>query len=565
MLQIPSSVLALFSSSSKGIVGLLGGLCIGTQVAVNLVLYGSKTEFSVVRATPTIEIVVPTRCVLSNDTLSFPYVAAMGYAIVIFLGLFCMLRAKGFASASSSGSVPSHQPPVPPSDPGSNSSADKRRRRCRRIYWLTLLLAALIVLVIRVFFAYYAPSHPVHPILLPFHSVGLQVLSLVDLSLSYLRVSVARNISTLTAHLSLLGRQYRRILLLALASHFASILLTLAFRRVCRRLIILPANVWSGLIVVIFAPFGVIASIPQLRWIYWMIYYTASWREPVPDVRQILLLIYRFSALVDFLSVDAAMVVAPVIIHAVTTSLWTVVVGLLGIPCTARAVFQLLSLPGLLRFLVVFSVNTTVFIVVFFLFASPTVHYDIMYPHERDALWRSFPCPESRAQTLQLFSYFLRRFQTWRSDQIANIPAFISGLQDAFKAGFNVAWETLSSRPLRYSTYISTSSPLPADFRESDGEIGSESTRQTDGYFDDQKTQERFADSRHHARGNRRGARTGHEDRLGRLTIFAISQLAAHPASPPTIVLSVALPTPLGSSFLQRPARFPTPERKIYT
>ncbi|KAJ6544274.1 hypothetical protein B0H19DRAFT_298649 [Mycena capillaripes] len=448
MLQIPSSVLALFSFSSKGIVGLISGLCIGTQVAVNLVLYGSKTEFSVIRATPTIEIVVPTRCVLSNDIQSFPYVAAMGYAIVIFLSLFCILRAKGFASASSSGSVPSHQPPVPPSDPGSNSSADKRRRRCRRIYWLTLLLAALIVQVIRVFLTYYL-SRPVPPILHPFHSVGLQAASLVESSLSYLRVSVARCFAALTAHLSLHGRQYLRILLLALASHSASILLALASRRVRRRLMMLPGIYWADMIVIGFVPAALIASIPQLRWIYWMVYYVAGWNEPAPDVHEILSLIYRlwyrFSSLVTFQSVDMAMIVAPAVVHAVATSLGTVIYGLLGIPSTARAMFQDMSLPGRFVHYLTFSIGTTAFFVTHAVRTILGIHWNIMRTHEKEAFWRSFSCPESRAQTRQIFLYTLQIFQTWRSDQINAFPALISGLQDAFKAGFNVAWETWAS------------------------------------------------------------------------------------------------------------------------
>ncbi|KAJ6544282.1 hypothetical protein B0H19DRAFT_1238756 [Mycena capillaripes] len=567
MLQIPSSVLALFSSSSKGIVGLLGGLCIGTQVAVNLVLYGSKTEFSVVRATPTIEIVVPTRCVLSNDTLSFPYVAAMGYAIVIFLSLFCILRAKGFASASSSGSVPSPQPPVPPSDPGSNSSADKRRRRCRRIYWLTLLLAALIVQVIRVFLTYYL-SRPVPLILHPFYSVGLQAASSVESSLSFLWVSVASSFSALTAHLSLHGRQYRRILLLALASHSVSILLALVFRRVRRHLMMLPGIYWADMIVIGFVPSVVIASIPQLRWIYWMVYYTGAWDELLPGVHKILSLIYRlwyhFSSLVTFQSVDIAMIVAPAVVHAVTMSLWTVVVGLLGIPCTARAVFQDISLPGRFIHYLTFSIGFTALWVIYAVYDALALHLNIMHPHAKEVVWRSFSCPESRAQTRQLFSYFLQRFQIWRSDQINAFPALISGLQDAFKAGFNLIvapaalfyiYFDIIPAARRLSRIRWRDRQRINGFDEFGGDVGHE--RQTDGYFDDQKKQERLANDRHRARGNRRGARTGHEDHLGRLTILATSQL---PPSPNADVLSVALAS-LGRRFVS-PTSSPFSDRR---
>ncbi|KAJ7916312.1 hypothetical protein B0H13DRAFT_2323586 [Mycena leptocephala] len=111
MLQIPSSALSLFSFSSKGLVGILSGLCVGSQVVALVLSSSLKTEFTAVtRTSRTVEI-VPTRCVLSNGTLSFPYVAAMGYATLLFAGLVYILRAKGFSCDSSNG----HSLPDPPS------------------------------------------------------------------------------------------------------------------------------------------------------------------------------------------------------------------------------------------------------------------------------------------------------------------------------------------------------------------------------------------------------------------------------------------------------------------
>ncbi|KAJ7911992.1 hypothetical protein B0H13DRAFT_2478898 [Mycena leptocephala] len=117
MLQIPTSALSLFSFSSKGLVGLFGGFFIGAQVTLNMiVLSGLSVPKTSLYATRTTEIVLmPTKCVPSNGTIHLPYVAAMGYAIVIFASLFSILRAKGFghSQALPDGRPPSPDDPIP--------------------------------------------------------------------------------------------------------------------------------------------------------------------------------------------------------------------------------------------------------------------------------------------------------------------------------------------------------------------------------------------------------------------------------------------------------------------
>ncbi|KAJ7093899.1 hypothetical protein B0H15DRAFT_947235 [Mycena belliarum] len=130
MLQTPSSILS-FSSLSKALVGLLGGFCIGAQITASIVLPGLvqvPNLKKLLHASPTLEIVlIPTKCVPSSGDVSLPYVAVVAYATIVFTGLFCILRAKGFSSRS--GSQPSDiprpfrasnlraQPPSPPPEP----------------------------------------------------------------------------------------------------------------------------------------------------------------------------------------------------------------------------------------------------------------------------------------------------------------------------------------------------------------------------------------------------------------------------------------------------------------
>ncbi|KAJ7039465.1 hypothetical protein C8F04DRAFT_1255164 [Mycena alexandri] len=133
MLQMFTSTFSMFSSS-KGVDGFFGLICVVIQMVLTVVLSEPKTEFTTaVRATATVKVVYqPTKCALSNGTGSFPYVAAMGYAAIVSSGLVYILRAKRVVqqvptpgSHADKDPGTGDQPPSPPSDADTESNAKK--------------------------------------------------------------------------------------------------------------------------------------------------------------------------------------------------------------------------------------------------------------------------------------------------------------------------------------------------------------------------------------------------------------------------------------------------------
>ncbi|KAJ7446759.1 hypothetical protein FB451DRAFT_786989 [Mycena latifolia] len=124
---------SLVSFSSKGLVGLVGGFCIGAQVTASLVLaslYFPQQTVSLTATRTTKIVLAPTASVLSNSSITFPGVAAAGYILFIFLSVFAIFRAKGFNPQIN---LPASGHPVSPpdADPGvfaDNTDSSKKRR-----------------------------------------------------------------------------------------------------------------------------------------------------------------------------------------------------------------------------------------------------------------------------------------------------------------------------------------------------------------------------------------------------------------------------------------------------
>ncbi|KAF7331086.1 hypothetical protein MVEN_02448900 [Mycena venus] len=456
MLQIPSSILSLVSLSSKGFVRIFGGLCISTQIVVTLVL---STEYTVtaVRATKTQAVEhVPTRCVLSNGMIPFPYIAAMGYATVIFASLFCILRAKGFTSSRPSNPddhgpdfslsfnrgatfTPNNIPPSPPSDPGSSLSTNQGRRRhpCRWFLWLFLILLALVSVGVYVFAVYYARSQPLPPSLLAFKSFVDEGLQWIQMGIPDLWASAATGISALTSQLVLHARKYTRIFPIVMASHSVGVLGNLAFRRVCRRVGTISLAMWTALTVVVFVPAFIIACIPQLRWIYWI-------HVPDLNVHDVKSVISALPFLATLNVVEIAMVAGPAVIYVATTCLWSVFVGLPRIRSMSTKVIRRLSCQHDRVFFLVFSLGVTVYLVAFSVFITFREHYITMHADAKQILWHSLSCLECRKQARGIFLFFFEQHQTWKATQIKKIPVLISGVQDAVVAGFSLSWGSLN-------------------------------------------------------------------------------------------------------------------------
>ncbi|KAJ7709225.1 hypothetical protein B0H16DRAFT_1901052, partial [Mycena metata] len=163
MLQMPTSTFSMFSSS-KSLDGFFGLICVGIQLVLTVVLPKPKPEFTAAaRATATVKVVLqPTKCALSDDTSSFPYVAAMGYAAIVLSGLFYILTTKQFSILRTpashadklEGSGTGDQPPSPPSDPDTESNAKKRRNRWPLFLLIFLIWTVLLSLGASLFVTY---------------------------------------------------------------------------------------------------------------------------------------------------------------------------------------------------------------------------------------------------------------------------------------------------------------------------------------------------------------------------------------------------------------------------
>ncbi|KAJ7753706.1 hypothetical protein B0H16DRAFT_1886783 [Mycena metata] len=294
-----SSVLSL--SSSKGFVGLL---YIGARVMLSTVLAGfSDGVKNGLSATRTTEIILsPTKSVLSNGNLSNPYMAAMGYATVILITLFLILRAKGSSytspcspgpsppptspspeypvpSASKSspgGAPPSHnhsgmgsEPPSPPPDPGSDSADDTPRRSP---WWLLLLL---VVLAAGSYI--YFTRNPDSSVVLA-KTLGSQIAWRMErcfLDISNAWTAAVSPISTARIYILQHGRHIATTTLLGLATHGVCFVVLAALRHLCLYLVprhptsYAPICFWISSITAL-------VSLPQLRWMLWMEYYIST-------------------------------------------------------------------------------------------------------------------------------------------------------------------------------------------------------------------------------------------------------------------------------------------------
>ncbi|KAJ7773392.1 hypothetical protein B0H16DRAFT_147983 [Mycena metata] len=278
MLELPSSILGL-SSLSKGFIGLFGGLYIGAQVAVGLVVSGlsvPKIQDSV-RATRTTQTVLsPTKCVLSNDAGSFPYRAAFvvtGAQLLFICAIILSILRHPRRVLKVEPPSPATEPPSPPPQPGSSSSANKAPRS--RWLWLLLSLVLMLLIGAGVYIYFTHPDTPV-PLLVSMCPVG-HFLSVIERHLLMGRITAITRISTCLSSfknsISAHGSHYIRITGLALASHSGCVFL---YRRSSRLRLHVFTRVTGSLNYYCGALFlgsvCFLALVPPLRWVLWGIY-----------------------------------------------------------------------------------------------------------------------------------------------------------------------------------------------------------------------------------------------------------------------------------------------------
>jgi hypothetical protein len=115
---LEASLPNLLPISFKSLVSFYGEVVVAAQITsvvvtcLDLFKVGSSVAFkdSFQGATRTTAVILdPTRCALSNGTVSSPSLLFFGYFIIVFASLVCTLGAKGFFKSSTS--PPAH--PVP--------------------------------------------------------------------------------------------------------------------------------------------------------------------------------------------------------------------------------------------------------------------------------------------------------------------------------------------------------------------------------------------------------------------------------------------------------------------
>ncbi|KAJ6572078.1 hypothetical protein B0H19DRAFT_1372972, partial [Mycena capillaripes] len=439
MLQIPSSVFTLVSFSSKGLVGLFGGFCIGAQLALNIVLSGLSEvpKNSLSFATRTTEIVLlPTKCVLSNGTISFPYVAAMGYATVVFAGLFFILRAKGFSHGQvlPDGRSPSPdypvsdgsplfrravsparnhvgmggQPPSPPSDPGPRCSSYKAPRR-NRWMWLLLIYAALALVGLRGYIYFTYPDSRTAASLHMVAFLGTQTVLAVE---RFIQDGILEN-----------GWQLSKIIFLALASHSVCILIFAALRRL-RVYVVLFLRVFCLNIGVCLLSLAVIASFPQLNWIIW----TFGWYHgALLSVKEInwnmIRFSFYFSSLVESRFLQLLTIVGVIMIHTSFGFIPRVIrIFAIRLHLALRRQDSVL-LPALAMYPLL-------------------AQYANLDSGWRQHLWQSFYCPQSRETLRAAFQLLFQRQQAWKAIQIRDFHELAPELPHRLAATLKVSWET---------------------------------------------------------------------------------------------------------------------------
>ncbi|KAJ7667101.1 hypothetical protein B0H17DRAFT_1210493 [Mycena rosella] len=441
MLQIPSSVFTLFTISSKGFVGLCGGLFIGSRVGVTqFILSIPKTSLLATRTTEII--LLPTKCVPSTPLISFSCIAALAYTSLIIASVFYIFRAKAVGRISS-------QPPSPPPEAGSSSSADRGRGRS----WISWLLIAVIVVIILggaglyFSFANHKTGAPLPRIIETPWIQSLISFSLLERSMYYGMNSATTFFSAVKLHISMHGWHYSKTILLALATHSACVPGAIALDSLRRFALFLASILWYPVGAAFVVPMAIISSFSELNWIFWMKWYLGFMDNKLPvrivlEIQEIILdLPSPFYFLEAYESVSISMVVGPTIIHAATMVFWATILAIAGTPRVARAAIGVLSQ----RYMVP-SLGVSVFIIAFCVCLKATTistrQYKALDPEIQRLIWQFFSCAQSRAKVWQVYRVLMDEYHEWKSIQIEDFRTLVSVLRGFFFARVGLCLRT---------------------------------------------------------------------------------------------------------------------------
>ncbi|KAJ7165933.1 hypothetical protein C8R46DRAFT_1192436 [Mycena filopes] len=458
--QMPTALSFLSSSSSKGLDGLFGLISIGIQLALTVVLAEFNTEFTAVRATTTVKLVLqPTKCVIFNGTGFHPYVATMGSATLVLLVVcYMLLRAKGTGDGdSASPSSPDKpdtdsggQPPSPPEDPETASNAKKPRKRWPFLLLIMLATTIFLSLGAALFITCLVPKLRFPG---PIQVLVVQTGRAIEGCSAYGSRWTAP-IILLATHI--FGQQYTRLLILALASHSTCICLGFGLRRLRRYIFSSEGDTWAIPVAGYFMPYTILAAIPQLRWTHWIAYYCICGAEFSTTVHHINRLVSYFEFLRHFNRLDIIMVAGPIIIHLVAMYLGAVFLAVAGARPTVSAMTEFFSLRYNQLFYVYILLGSTAFHIIWNSGACLLLQYSLLAPHIRPLVWRLLFSGTARETLRQAFWILLDRYKTWKSYQVDDFAALVPELRHLLKTGMALCWETWVSLDAKHQIIITT-------------------------------------------------------------------------------------------------------------
>ncbi|KAJ7071740.1 hypothetical protein B0H15DRAFT_89093 [Mycena belliarum] len=436
MLQIPFSAYSLVSLTSKVLAGLCGGFFIGSQVVfTQLVQSIPKNHLSATRTASSM--LLPTKCALLTPGIStgVPCIAVVGYASVVLASLFCILRAKSFLDTSS-------QPPSPPPDSGSTISQDSKHGRSW-ILWIILIMVGLAILALALVSWLFADDGS-----LP-ESTASWVRGLIFMERTFvdsliLSASFLSLLSAARVRIIAHAYQYTKIILLALAIHSVCVVCAITLDRLRRSAIGLAKALWFPFCVVYLNPFLLIAFHSSLNWIYWVPWYCLCGRNVLPSVFDIHQVILRLASLPGtYESAGMLLVFAPMVVHAGTMGLSFAVLGLFGIPSAATHIIWTLSDRRDLRVFLCHPFGLVAFSACYTAIAYSLPRYMALNPEQKQLLWNSVWCAQSRLEVRRLFGRLLHEpFKTWKATQIDDFYALVSTLGRLFSGGIATCVQT---------------------------------------------------------------------------------------------------------------------------
>ncbi|KAJ7484445.1 hypothetical protein FB451DRAFT_1554973 [Mycena latifolia] len=432
-------------ATSKCLAGLIGGFSISAHVAFTIL----SIPKDIFHSTQTTKIVlVPTKCVLSNGTVAFPFIAVMAYATVVFTSLFWILRAKGFSSwTRHPGSIPNdstksdlssvgEQPPSPPPESGSDCSADNSPRR-RQWMWLLWLIAVLLTLSGEVGAYFYLTIYDSRNSLTALASFSRHGLSFIEQCFFDGRSAVASCISTVKIYISLYGRRHSKVILIALVTHSVLLLIVSALRRFhhySKKF----ARKCTGNLCVFAVVIPTIACSSHLSWIFWKRYYLGYRAQCLLNVREINWILLRFSSYLSSLATSQFLEISTIIgiglVHISMICLQIVLLVIYGFPSIVKDLVRTLGhAHGLRRFVLCCTAYIAALYVEGLIDFSLQL-YPYLHPDTKQILWQVFT--------------------EWKSAEMEDFHELTAGLPNTLRAGFNSWCEIWSSLHLMHKLLI---------------------------------------------------------------------------------------------------------------